>query len=139
MPPLPKWVPVLLFVAALAGFADASYLTAQHIQGVLPPCAIDGCDQVLTSKYSAIGGFPVSALGMLYYGTVLVLLIAYFDTANRRLLHLVSWLACGGMLGTLYFVGIQLFVLKAICLYCMFSAITSTTMFAVAVYVMRKD
>lgn len=136
---LPKWLPIVLFGAALIGFADASYLTAEHVRGVLPPCAIAGCDQVLTSKYASVGGLPVAALGMLYYGTVLVLLIAFFDTANRRFLHVVCWIASAGMLGTLYFVTVQLVILKAICTYCMISAATSTTMFAGAISIMQRD
>jgi len=136
---LPKWIPILLFVAALIGFADSSYLTAQHVRGVLPPCAIEGCDQVLTSKYATIGNLPVAALGMLYYGTVLVLLIAYFDTGNRRFLHGVCWLVSAGMLGTVYFVAVQLFILHALCVYCLLSAAITTLMFITAVRIMRLD
>jgi uncharacterized membrane protein len=136
---LPKWILITLLGAALVGFADASYLTAEHIRGVVPPCALADCDQVLTSAYASIGGLPVAALGMVYYGTVLVLLIAFFDTANRRFLHLACWLISAGMLGTLYFVGVQLFLIKAICTYCMISAATTTILFLAAVVVMRRD
>ena len=136
---LPKWLPILLFVAALVGFADASYLTAQHVRGILPPCAIEGCDQVLTSKYAEIAGLPVAALGMLYYGTVLVLLIAFFDTANRRFLHGACWIICAGMLGTLYFLAVQLFIVHAVCIYCLLSAGTTTVMVIGAVRIMRMD
>jgi len=136
---LPRWIPILLFVAALIGFADASFLTAQHVRGVLPPCVTDGCDQVLTSKYASLGGFPVAALGMLYYGSVLVLLIAFFDTGNRRFLHGVCWLVSAGMLATLYFLAVQMFILHAFCQYCLLSAAVTILMFIASVRIMRAD
>jgi uncharacterized membrane protein len=43
------------------------------------------------------------------------------------------------MLGTLYFLAVQLFVLRAICPYCMLSAALTTTMFVLSVRFMRAD
>ena len=135
-----KWIIGIFFVAALVGFADAAYLTAQHLRGVIPPCiALSNCEVVLTSKYASIGPVPVAALGLLYYGVVLMLLITYLDIWNRRLLHWASWLVSAGMLATLYFIYVQLFVLHAFCPYCMASAVTTTVMFGLSVYIMRAD
>lgn len=130
----------MLFTAALLGFADSAYLTAQHLRGIVPPCVLnDNCERVLTSRYATVGPLPVSALGLLYYGTLLVLLIAYLDTSDRRMLHWACWLMCAGMLGSLYFLVLQLFVIKAICPYCMVSVLSSFTLFGTAVYIMRTD
>lgn len=135
-----KWIIGIFFVAALAGFADAAYLTAQHLRGVIPPCVLlSNCEVVLTSKYASIGPVPVAALGLVYYGAVLMLLITYLDIWNRRLLHWASWLVSAGMLATLYFIYVQLFVLHALCPYCMASALTTTVMFGLSVYIMRAD
>jgi uncharacterized membrane protein len=129
-----------LFVAALIGFADATYLTAEHIRGVIPPCGLtSNCDTVLTSKYASVGPIPVAAMGLLYYGAVIVLLIAYFDSYQRRILHWASWLISAGMLGYVYFVFVQAFVLHAWCMYCLGSALMTLIMFACAVRLMRID
>jgi uncharacterized membrane protein len=136
----PKTLIIVLFVCALIGFADSAFLTARHLQGVIPPCGgLGDCDQVLTSRFASIGPVPVAAFGMGYYGMVLVLLVAFFDTANRRFAHLAAWVVTAGMLGTLYFLAIQLFVLKSICPYCMLSALLTTTMFILSVRFMRAD
>ncbi len=131
---------IVLFCAALAGFADSAYLTAQHIRGVIPPCVLlTNCEKVLTSQYATIGTVPVSALGLAYYGFVLVLLIAYLDMKDRRILHWLSWLVSAGMLATLYFLYVQLFVIGALCPYCLVSTASTAILFTVSVYIMRID
>lgn len=140
MKPVPQWLVIVLLVAALAGFADASYLTAEHVRGTVPPCTIlNGCNNVLTSKYAAVAGVPLSVAGMLYYGTMLVLLMVYLDTRNRRVLHWACWLTGVGMLASLYFIYVQGFIIGAWCLYCLGSAFSSTVLFVTGVKIMRID
>ncbi|MEK7638169.1 MAG: vitamin K epoxide reductase family protein [Patescibacteria group bacterium] len=135
-----RWLIIVLFSAALIGFADSAYLTAQHIRDVIPPCVVlNNCELVLTSKYASVGPVPVSALGILYYGTLLVLLIAYLDVWNRRILHWACWLVSAGMLASLYFVYVQLFILGALCPYCLISTLMTLILFSISVYIMRID
>ena len=136
----PSTLILILLLLAIVGFADSAFLTARHLQGIIPPCGgLGNCDEVLTSRFAELGPVPVAALGMGYYGGVLVLLVAFFDTGNRRFAHVAAWLVTAGMLGTLYFLAVQLFVLRAICPYCMLSAALTTTMFALSVRFMRAD
>ncbi|HXK36297.1 MAG TPA: vitamin K epoxide reductase family protein [Candidatus Paceibacterota bacterium] len=135
---IPKWALIILFIAALVGFADSSYLTAEHVRGAVPPCTGAGCDTVLTSTYANVGPLPLAAFGMVYYGALLVLLIAYLDVGSRRIVHAFAWIVSIGMLLSLYFVVVQLFILHAICPYCMASAAVTTVMFGIAIYLVRK-
>ena len=129
-----------MFVAALVGFADSAYLTAEHVRGVIPPCTVlKGCEAVLSSSFSSVGFVPVSLVGILFYGAVIVLLVMYLDSWDRRLLHGVSWLSAAGFLGTLYFVAVQVFILHSFCQYCILSALTSTSLVILGVLVMRRD
>ncbi len=48
---------IVMFIAALVGFADSAFLTAEHVRGIIPPCTLGGCEGVLTSRYASIGGF----------------------------------------------------------------------------------
>jgi len=133
-----RWFLITVFIIALIGFADASYLTAEHVRGTIPPCTIlNGCQTVLTSSYAVLFGMPLPVLGMLYYGTALVLLIAYFDMRDGRMLRIFSWLTAIGFLGSVYFVYLQVFVLAAYCLYCLVSAATSTLLFVSGIQIMR--
>ena len=137
---IPKWLIIVSMTAALVVFADSAYLTTQHLRGVIPPCGLASqCDAVLTSRFASVGPFPVAALGLLYYGVVIVMLIAYADSGSWRFLHIATWVVSAGMLATLYFVFVQAFVLHAWCLYCLSSAAMTVILFLCAVRIMRID
>ena len=86
-----------------------------------------------------IGGVPVALLGAIYYLSILVLTVLYLNKKtrsykntnkesindNESILKLIAWMTIVGMLASLWFVFLQIFVIKAICLYCIFSALTS--------------
>lgn len=133
------------------GFLDASYLTIKHFVGTPLPCSIlRGCEEVTGSQYSMIGGIPVALLGAIYYLTIFVLVILYLNKKKSSLrnadgniddddglLRLIARLTIIGVLASLWFVFLQVFVIKAICLYCIFSAITSFLLFAFGIYVLK--
>jgi uncharacterized membrane protein len=117
------------------GFLDATYLTAQHYLGTIPPCVIaTGCETVLTSEHNTIGGIPVALLGAIYY-FVLFLLAALSLDMKRGIIRFAVLLTPFGFLASLYFVYLQLFVIKEICFYCMVSAATSTALFILGLLV----
>lgn len=123
---------------ALIGFLDASFLTIEHFVGGTLPCFEGGgCDTVTTSVYSAIFGIPVALLGALYYLTTLVTTLLYIDIKKPIFLTIATWLVRVGFVMTLWFVYAQLFVIHAICLYCMASAITTTVLFVLSFYTAR--
>lgn len=127
-------------VVAFLGFLDASYLTAHHYSGVLPPCFItQGCDVVTTSAYSTILGIPVALLGTLYYLTVLVLGFIYIDKKKDwvilKALPVVNTL---GLLASAWFVYAQVFIIHALCMYCLLSAASSTTLFILMIFLRKR-
>ena len=76
-------------LVALAGLADAAYLTVEHMSGRSVRCmVVSGCDEVLQSSYATVaGGVPVAAVGALAYFTVFSLstLAAFGYEGARRL------------------------------------------------------
>lgn len=129
----PKWLVMVLLIAALIGFADSAYLTAEHLRGVIPPCTTNGCEQVLSSSYATLGPIPLAATGVVYYALVIVLVIAYLESGRGKLLQYMSWAVSAGFLATLYFLFVQAFVLHAFCQYCLLSALTTTILFTLSV------
>ncbi len=128
--PPSKFLAPLLAIFSFTGFLNAAFLTIEHYSGKVPPCAIfTGCDTVTTSQYATILGIPVALLGTIYYLSVLVLVVAYWDSKKPKFINAASLITVLGFLASVYFVSIQLFVLKAICLYCVISAIDSTILF----------
>ena len=141
MMPLPKihrGVIIAFFAAALIGFIDAAYLTFEHFLGRVPPCSIlHGCEKVTTSPYAEVFGIPLALFGAIYYFTLLVLIIAHFDLRKGIILKLAALITPVGFLSSLYFIYLQLFVIKAICLYCMISAAASIALFILGMIILR--
>src|SRR3989344_3838897 len=123
----------------IISFLDASYLVVQHYRGEPPSCAIfTGCETVAESKYAMVGPIPLALLGLLYYLAIFILTVAYFDTKKERLLLLAALFTIAGFIASLYFVYLQLFVIKAICLYCIISAASSTILFGFGLLAITK-
>ncbi len=130
---------IVMAVVALIGFIDASYLTAEHLLGGTPACTVlEGCEIVTTSEYSTIGPIPIALLGSLYYLAVILGAVLFIDRKNKKVLKLVSLLPIAGFATSLSLVYLMLFVLDAICIYCMGSALSSTTLFIVGIYILLK-
>lgn len=137
---IPNILIILFLTVSFLGFLDATYLTAQHFLGAIPPCVITtGCETVLTSEHNNIFGIPVALLGSLYYISLFLLAVFYLDTKQVRIIRLAAYLSPLGFLASLYFVYLQLFVLKEICPYCMVSALTSTTLFILGIFIIRSS
>jgi len=123
---------------ALVGFADATYLAVEHWRGEVPDCSIiHGCDQVLGSKYAAIGPVPVALLGAGYYLTLVGLGVLYADTKNIRWAYLAGQLTWLGLGASVILVGLMAFVIEAYCQFCLLSALTSILLFVWARFWMR--
>lgn len=121
---------LVFFVVAGLGFTDATFLAVEHYRGEIPPCSItNGCETVTTSEYSKIMGVPVAYTGVLYYISILILLVLFLDLKKTILVKGIFSLTTVGFLFSLYFTFLQFFVIKALCPYCLFSAVTSTLLF----------
>jgi len=109
-------------IVALAGLADATYLSVQALTGETLSCGgSPDCFRVLGSSYARVAGIPVAMLGALAYFSVFAFAtFAAFNYARARILLI---LIVGSMfLATLWFLYVQAFVLHAYCRYCLFSA-----------------
>jgi len=107
---------VAVAVLALAGAAIAAYLTYTHFAHTTVACPIGGggCETVQESSYSELVGIPVALLGLLLYVAVLAL-VAWDDERARAL---VAVLAGAGLAFALYLLAVQIWVIDAICAWC---------------------
>lgn len=123
-----------LFIFALIGFADTSYISAkQYIAGETVPCSIvSGCEQVLTSAYSKIAGIPLAFFGLAFYLTILILTAFYWEFRFDIARKLISAMTAIGFIFSLFLLFVQGFVLNAYCTYCLISFFTSSVLFGLA-------
>jgi len=115
-----------IFVLALLGLVVSSY-SYLHNQNFTSGefCSIGetfNCDVVNKGPYGKIGGIPVSAIGMIGYG--FVLLAASMKLRKPKDVSLTKFigLASGtGLLFSFYLTGVEAFILETYCLLCLTS------------------
>ncbi len=134
-----SWLVLAFFILAAIGFVDATYLAVEYFLGTPVSCSIlKGCEEVTTSHYSKFFGQPVALFGSIYYLTVILLTAIYFETKKRLFFTFANILTLLGFLISMRFVYLQVFVIKAICIYCMASATSSTLLFALSIFSFKK-
>lgn len=134
-----KTLVVIFLAATLAGFLDASYLTVKHYANATPPCSVlHGCETVLTSSYATIGKVPISLVGSAYYLVLFLLSVLFLDTKKEIIIRRAAQLTWIGLITSAGLVSLQLFVIHAICLYCMASAIISTLLFILGMLILKR-
>jgi uncharacterized membrane protein len=101
---------------ALAGIAVAAYLTWAHFADEAVACiAGGGCETVQESEYAELAGIPVAVLGLVAYSVVAGLIA--WDVPNARLG--AATISLVGLLFSMYLLALQLFVIDAICIWCL--------------------
>jgi uncharacterized membrane protein len=127
---------------SLTGLFISAYLYLYKIGkiGTLA-CGTGGCETVQWSPWSRIAGIEVSLVGLLGYASLLLLCLAALqpNMVHRRapalLLAVLSGIA---VVFTLYLTYLELFVIHAICRWCVGSAVIITGVFVVALLDHRR-
>ena len=134
---------ISLFVLALIGLLDSVYLTYIKLANATASCAgIGDCDAVNSSQYAEIFGIPIALLGAGAYLTILFILImeprgGFWNAQGPLLVFLISLI---GVMYSAYLTYIEIWVLYAICPYCVLSAIVLVLMLILSVFrYMRGD
>jgi uncharacterized membrane protein len=112
----------IVAIVAVAGLADATYLTVQALTGETITCGgSPDCFRVLGSSYAKLGGIPVAIIGALAYFTVFTL-ATFAAFGYPRAPKFLALIAGAMFLMTLWLLYVQAFLLHAYCRYCLFSA-----------------
>ncbi len=123
---------------AILGILIAGYLTWIHYSRSAIYCVggSAGCDIVQQSRYSNIGGVPVALIGLVGYLAILgiFLLEEIRGPLSESGPLLVFAFSLIGTLYSAYLTYLELFVIGAICQYCVTSAIIMILIFASSVY-----
>lgn len=121
---------IALIGLSLIGLADSIYLTHVKLNSGGVCVAGAGCEIVNSSVYSQINGIPIAALGALAYVIMLVVLafesrVAFFEL-NGPLI--VLGMALFGTLYSAYLTYLEIYIIRAICPFCVLSAVVLTIM-----------
>ena len=128
---------MLTALVALVGLFVASYLWLYKagVIGALA-CGAGSCETVQLSKWATLLSFPVAGWGVAFYAVVFAVAFTLVQDrwADSRklsltLLALTSW----GVLFSLWLTYLELFVISAICRWCVVSAVIALVLWVLAV------
>jgi uncharacterized membrane protein len=130
---------------ALLGLLLSIYLTLFKL-GFTGPlvCGASGdCERVQTSRWAELFGLPVAAYGAGGYLVLLVIAMVGLSAARQGDPSPTKWLAVVSGIGvafSCYLTALELFVIHAICRWCVVSAVLITAIFAASVWgLMKRD
>ena len=127
---------MIIAALSLGGVGLATYL-AMYKLGMLGTlaCTVGSCETVNLSRWATFLGIPVAVWGVGFY--VVLFLVALLGTTERfveatwvshALLALTAW----GVVFSAWLTYLELYVIHAVCMFCVISAILVTVTFLVA-------
>lgn len=128
---------MLMALIALIGVFLSLYLTLYKLGyiGTLA-CGTGSCEYVQLSKWGTFLGLPVAAWGLGFYVAVFAIAVAGIQERfeeSPRLTKLLLSVTAVGVLFTLWLTYLELFVIHAICRWCLGSAALTVALFGLAV------
>jgi len=132
-----------IVVLALVGLLIATSLWLHKIGviGVLQ-CGTGACESVQTSRYAELFGVPVAFVGVAGYAVLFVVGLVGLQPSfatDRRIAVALATLSTAGLGFTLYLTAIELFVLHAICRWCVVSAALITAIWTLSIWSARPN
>ena len=132
-----------IVVLALVGLLIATSLWLHKIGviGVLQ-CGTGACESVQTSRYAELFGVPVAFVGVAGYAVLFVVGLVGLQPSfatDRRIAVALATLSTAGLGFTVYLTAIELFVLHAICRWCVVSAALITAIWALSIWSARPN
>ena len=137
---------LLLVIMSLFGLWASSMVVIIYytLKQSLPACPLQqgpgivlNCDMVLGSSYSQVFGIPLELFAVAYF--VINLLLVYFiasgsDRLSRISLNVLFGWRFLGIAIVPYLIFVELFLIKAICLYCTFMHVAIIADFVIISY-----
>ena len=127
---------------SLTGLFISAYLYLYKIGKIGSlACGTGGCETVQWSQWSRVAGIEVSLVGLLGYGSLLVLCLAALQPSmvhRREPTLLLAVLSAIAVLFTVYLTYLELFVIHAICRWCVASGVIIVGIFILSLFDLRR-
>jgi len=131
---------LILAVLDVIGLAIALYLSVVELGGGVPVCGpLRGCETVAQSEYSRIAGVPVAVYGVGLSLILLTLAVTWWRTNLYGLLLAHYGLSLAGVIFEIYFIYIQIAVIRAVCVWCTSYGLSLVLRFVVALIVWLRQ
>lgn len=129
---------LIFTIVVLVGIANGVYLSIMKLSNNAAMCiqGLGDCWTVNTSKYSQIYGIPVAILGTLAFLTLLVLSFLDGRTPFWKSygVYFIFGVTLIGTIYSAYLTYLELEIIRAICPFCVLSAMSMLVLFIMSVY-----
>jgi uncharacterized membrane protein len=125
---------------ALGSLVVALYLAYVKLAGEAPSCAVfGGCDRVSASPYSEFMGIPVGVFGAAGSTLILAAAAGWWLRGSRAALIAAYVLGLASLPVIAYLTYLELFVIHAICIWCVAYALLLIGGWVVAMLALRNS
>lgn len=140
----PVWPDVAIPLLAVAGLGVAGYLAYVETQAVPAVCGpVGDCNAVQASPYARLFGIlPVGVLGVIGYVAILAVWLWGRFAGDRPAGYAypaIFGMALAGVLFSLYLTYLEPFVIGAVCIWCLTSAVIITLLMVVTAGPARRE
>ena len=126
----------VLAVLDVIGLLVAGYLAVVELSGGVPTCGVvSGCEEVAKSEYNNFLGIPVAVFGVVLSIALLSLALAWWRTDIYGLLLGHYALSLVGVIFDGWFLFLQVFVIQAVCIWCVTYEVSLLLRFLIALLV----
>ncbi len=122
----------ILFVLSLVGVIVATYVLQSFLRNSPILCVNSGCELVRKSPLSKLFGIPVPAFGLIGYTFIGILSFAYTTKQTTFIPLVILLTTMFGVIFVTWFTYTELFSIKAICTWCVISAINMYAIFLIS-------
>jgi uncharacterized membrane protein len=131
---------IILAALDVVGLVVAGYLSVVELGGGVPSCGpLKGCEEVALSEYARIGGVPVAVFGVVLSVALLTLAVGWWKTDIYGLLLAHYGLSLIGVMFDGYFLYLQVFVIGAVCVWCLTYEVSLLLRFLIALVVWYRQ
>ena len=128
-----KGTQTIILLASILGTIDSGYLSYAKVVKAPLVCTpgLGDCNAVNSSPYSVLLGVPVAYIGLAGY--LAILLVVLFGEKIKFIkpytLYGLFGMSLVGFLCSVYFTYLEFWVIKAVCQWCLVSALVMTVIF----------
>jgi protein-disulfide isomerase/uncharacterized membrane protein len=137
-----RWRAIAL-LASIVGAAASAYLFVEYVTGQPGVCLTgSGCDLVRASAFAYPLGIPTPLIGLVFYVAAAWVVLRTLDSeplAGIEPRTTLLALALAGAVASMVLTGLEAFVIKAFCTWCLAQAGASLVLLAAAVLLRRTD
>jgi protein-disulfide isomerase len=130
-------------LASIVGAAASAYLLVEYVTGQPGVCLTgSGCDLVRSSAFAYPLGIPTPLFGLVFYLAAAWVVLRTLDSrpvAGVAAGMLLLALAAAGAIASMVLTGLEAFVIRAFCTWCLVQAGASLVLLAAAVALPRGD